>query len=255
MRRKTSHKGDNGMVLVVAGSEVYVGAAVLSSLAAFRTGVDLVHLAAPELVSIIANAYSPDMITHKLPGKYLKKSHCKKILELSKKADCVLIGPGLGRHKDTISAVKYLTKNIKKPVVLDADALHASPALRNCVVTPHKAEFKDLFKDDASKVSVKKNAKKDLIILLKSSVDIISDGKRVKLNRTGNAGMTVGGTGDVLAGVVAGFIAQDLPLFEAAVKAAYVNGKAGDRLKKKKGFGFLASDILNEIPSVIKLAK
>jgi NAD(P)H-hydrate epimerase len=252
MRKKSSHKGDNGIVLVVAGSEQYVGAAVLTSLAAFRTGVDLVHLASAEVVSLIANAYSPDLITHKLPGKYLKRSHCKKIVELSKKADVVVIGPGLGRNKDTVNAVRYLTKNIKKPIVLDADALHARPALKNCVVTPHRAEFKELFREDATKAAVKRHAKKDVIILLKSQTDIISDGKKVKLNKTGNAGMTVGGTGDVLAGIVAGLIAQGTPLFNAAVKGAFINGRAGDRLKKRKGFGFLASDILEQIPLVMK---
>jgi len=264
-RKSNSHKGENGKVLVIAGSDEYSGAPVLvamSSLACLRTGADLCHVLTPEKTGFVVNAYSPDLIVHKVKGQKLTKKHVKKALELEKKVDSVLIGPGLGREKTTLSFVREVVKKTRKPIVIDADAIHACKGMKfnkAVLLTPHQKEFeifseKKLPKNLKEKSSlVKKTAlKHNCVILLKNPIDIISNGKKIVFNKTGNPGMTVGGTGDVLAGLCVGFSALRLNLFDAAKAAAFVNGKIGDKLFKKKGYSFIASDFLNEIPFWIK---
>ena len=250
--KRGEHKGENGRVLVVGGSEDYVGAPALSALAALavlRSGADLVTVSAPEKVAWVINTYSPDLITKKLRGKVWKKEHIKDISKI--KFDVVLIGPGMGQSDGAKKLVDELIK-INKPKVLDADALKIVDyrKLRNCVVTPHEKEFEILFGEKATKEGVKRFGKEDLVVLLKGGVDLISDGKQLMENKTGNNSMTKGGTGDVLAGLVAGYIAQGMSLYEAACKAAYVNGAAGEALHQTMGYGYLASDLLEVIPMV-----
>ncbi|MCH7902732.1 NAD(P)H-hydrate dehydratase, partial [archaeon] len=237
-RKSNSHKGENGKVLVIAGSDEFSGAPVLvamSALACMRTGVDLCHVLTPEKTGFVVNTYSPDLIVHKAKGNKLTKKHLKKALELEKKVDSIVIGPGLGRDKATMSFVREVVKKTRKPIVIDADAIHACKGLKfngAVILTPHEKEFeifsgKKLSKNLKVKSSfVKKIAlKHKCIILLKGKTDIISDDKKIVLNKTGNPGMTVGGTGDVLAGLCAGFSALGLNLFDAAKSAAFVNGK------------------------------
>ena len=116
-RKPNSHKGENGKVLIIAGSEEYVGAPILSGLAAFRTGVDLVYFAAPEKVAYVINTYKPDFITKKLKRAYLVKQHVKQIMPLVNKVDVVVIGPGLGTTLSTRKAVLELVKKIKKVLI------------------------------------------------------------------------------------------------------------------------------------------
>ena len=252
-RKKTSHKGQNGIVLVIGGSELYIGAPILTTLAAQATGLDLTYIAAPEEVALIANVYSPDIISIKLPGKVLKPKHMKMFERFVEKADCIAIGPGLGLDKQTVSAVKEIVKT-KKPKVIDADALHAIKGLdvKNCVLTPHHGEFMDLFGEPGSYKSIKKYARKDKIILLKGHVDLVSDGSKVYSIHGGTEAMTVGGTGDVLTGIVAGLIAQGDSLLDAARKASKINKKAGEIVFKKKKYGLFASDLISEIPKLVK---
>lgn len=251
-RDPESHKGQNGRVLVIGGSEDYVGAPALCGLAALRSGADLAVIAAPEKAAYAMNSLSPDLITYKLNGKALEPSHYSQIMRLADKADVVVIGPGLGASARTAEAVKKLCDRIDKPKVIDADALRAMRKIPpNSVLTPHAREFEDAFKAKPTRENLQKLAAKDRIILLKGHVDLISNGVEVRENQTGNAGMTHGGTGDVLAGLVAGFIAQKLPLFDAACLAAYVNGKAGDLLFERYGYCFIASDILGVIPQIM----
>ena len=252
MKKRGPHKGNIGVVLVVGGSEDYVGAPALCGLAALRSGADLAIVAAPEKVAYAINRMGPDLITKKLPGKCLSKRHVKAITELAKKADCVVIGPGLGTGKATMSAVRELAGKIRKPLVLDADALKAGPPLRNCVVTPHSKEFELLFGKKASRANAKKAASPGCIVLLKGPVDIITDGKVVKENKAGHDSMTKGGTGDFLAGVVAGLIAQGVPLFKAAQMGAWANGRAGEIMFKKMGYGYLASDMVLGLPKAMQ---
>lgn len=265
-RKSNSHKGENGKVLVIAGSDEFSGAPVLvamSALACMRTGVDLCHVLTPEKTGFVVNTFSPDLIVHKVMGQKLTKKHLKKALELGKKVDSIVIGPGLGRKKATMSFVREVVRKTRKPIVIDADAIHAFSKMKfrgNTLITPHKKEF-EIFSgkkitgktlEQKKKMVKEAAAKHNCIILLKNPIDIISDGKKIVLNKTGNPGMTVGGTGDVLAGLCAGFSALGLSLFDTAKSAAFVNGKIGEKLFKKKGYSFIASDFLNEIPFWIK---
>ncbi|HZX20736.1 MAG TPA: NAD(P)H-hydrate dehydratase [archaeon] len=265
-RKSNSHKGDNGVVLVIGGSNDLVGApalAAMASLAAMRIGIDLCIVCAPEKPGFVINKYSPDLIVKKFKGKKFSKKHLKQIFELEKKADVILIGPGLGRNKQTLEFTKEFVKKTKKTTVIDADALTACAGMKfkgNVLITPHAREFeifsgKKIFGKtllEKEKI-VKETAQKyNCTILLKSktgkTANIISDGKNTVYNNTGNAGMTKGGTGDVLAGLCTGFIALKLNLMQAATAAAFVNGKIGEKLYKKSGYGYLTSDFVKEIP-------
>jgi NAD(P)H-hydrate epimerase len=264
-RDKESRKGDNGKVLVVGGSDLYYGAPILSAFGALNSGVDLVYLAVPEENYEVTRAFSPDFIVRKYPGDFLSPGGIGAILGLTENCDCVVIGPGLGIRNETKSAVLEVLKKIKIPAVIDADALKAIAEKKellkklNAVLTPHAGEFRILTGEELSgdleerKEVVLRHAEKlNATILLKAPVDIIASPNKVKLNVTGNAGMTVGGTGDVLAGIVASFVAQKLEPFDAACCAAFVNGTAGDELYKFKGYCFTASDVAGELPSIIK---
>lgn len=265
-RRLDSHKGQNGVVLVIGGSENLVGApalAAMSALASLRSGIDLCIVAAPEKVGWAINTYSPDLIVKKLPGKNFSKKHIKKILSLSKKSDAILIGPGMGKEKSTLALARGFVARNKRPIVIDADALRACVGMKftsPTIITPHANEFLDF---SGKKISGKKLGEKialakqvakkhNCVVLLKGRVDVISDGKKVFLNRTGNPGMTVGGTGDILAGICTGFLALGAKPLHAACAAAFINGKIGDSLLKKMGYGFIASDIIPQIPFWVK---
>jgi NAD(P)H-hydrate epimerase len=258
-----SHKGDNGKVLIIGGGP-FTGAPALAGIAAYRTGVDLVRIAIPSDAYPIVASYSPNFIVHPLSGSYLRPKDIEVILNFIPNVDCVIIGPGLGEHKSTRSAVQTILKKCKKLVLIDADGIKAVGEKRSIltnnkplagVITPHQAEFKLLTGEklpnsvsNRSQV-VKKYAKKfNLTIILKGPIDIISDGTNTKLNRTGNPGMTVGGTGDVLAGIVGALLAKGLSPFNAARVGAFVNGFSGDLAFKELKYSMVATDILDKIP-------
>jgi len=255
-RSLTSHKGENGRVLVVGGSENYVGAPALAAMAALRSGIDICVVAAPEKVAWQINSYSPDIITRKINGDFLNWDNVNEIVKLAETFDCVLIGNGLGTEPGTMDFVREAVERISIPLVIDADAIKAlaGKKISNSIITPHAREFeiwtgeslpKEL--DDKARVA-QMFAKNKSVVLLKGPIDIIASEDELKFNKTGNPGMTIGGTGDVLAGITAGFLAQTKDLFNSAYYAAYLNGKIGDYLLKKKGIGFTASDIISLIP-------
>jgi hydroxyethylthiazole kinase-like uncharacterized protein yjeF len=282
-RKKSSKKGDNGRVLIVGGSKDYVGAAALAGLAAFRSGCDWVTVAAPEKVAWAINILSPDLVTVKLKGDYFSLKHVNKVLELAKKHDVVLIGNGIGLKKETKQFLNKIIK-ISNLKVVDADGIKflSSADLENSIITPHIKELQ-LFLENSkiNDIMVKrilkeknivmkariirkavkllgiKNKNKNFlennnIFLVKGKIDIIMSNKDIFFNKTGNAGMSKAGTGDVLAGLCAGFLAQSKDLTQSAVNAAYFNGLIGDiLLKKKKGFTYLASDMVEEINRIL----
>lgn len=259
-RNPLSHKGDNGRVLVIGGSKDYIGAPALAGLAALRSGADTVVIAAPEQVAWIINAVSPDLITKKFEGDFFNWDNVKDIIELAEGFDSVLIGNGLGLEPDTIDFVKEVAERTTVPMVIDADAIKAlhKAEVDNAIFTPHEKEFEILTEEtlphdleQRAKI-VQVFAKPRLVFLLKGHIDIIADNKNIKYNRTGNPGMTIGGTGDVLAGLTAGFLAQTKDLFNSAHYAAYLNGKIGDYLLRKKGYGFTASDMVDNICKIKK---
>ena len=255
-----SHKGQNGRLLVIGGGP-YTGAPALNALAALRSGVDLVHIAAPKNAYPIIASFSPNFIVQPLSSSYLVKNDVKIITKMFSMVDAVLIGSGLGSSEETKSAVLSIVKKCKKPIVIDADAIDAVKDLtfnNNCILTPHLGEFQKLGgktsgSPDELANNVKKIAKKlKAKVLLKSKIDIISDGKSIKLNRTGNPGMSVGGTGDVLAGIVGGILAKGVDPFNAVRMGAFMCGYAGDLAFKEKSYSLLATDIIEKIPCVFK---
>jgi hydroxyethylthiazole kinase-like uncharacterized protein yjeF len=267
VRAPESHKGRWGSLLVVGGSETYSGAPTLSSLAAYRMGVDLVYTAVPETAAGAVSAASPSMITIKLKGERLTPDNVTQVENILGKVSAVALGPGLGQAFETVEAVGMLIQMINKrgfPMVVDADGLKAyakNPLQLEVptVFTPHSREFVILTGKEAEGTHLEKGrvveeAAKKLasVILLKGNVDVISNGKYTRYNWTGNPGMTVGGTGDVLTGIVGAYLAQGADPFYAAGAAAFINGRAGDIIAEEKGYHLLPEDMINKIPDVIE---
>ncbi|MDO8627512.1 MAG: NAD(P)H-hydrate dehydratase [Candidatus Diapherotrites archaeon] len=260
IRNPFSHKGENGCVLVIGGSENYVSAPALSALAALRTGIDLIQVAAPEKAAYAINSFSIDFITRKFHGDFLAEKHLRELLPFAETFDSVLIGPGLGKHSETRKFVnKFVSKFPAEKLVIDADALQMLEKKNiKGLLTPHHREFEILFGEYPSKnldervTLVKKFAKEfNSTILLKGRIDVVSDGHKVKVNKTGNAGMTVGGSGDVLAGICTGFKAQGADNFTSACAGVFANCKIGDKLLPEKGYGLVSSDLIAGIPEAI----
>ncbi len=265
-RTLTAHKGDFGKALFVGGSEVFSGAPALMSMAALRLGVDIAYTAAPEKTAHDIAAMSPDLIAIKLEGSHLNEGNVTALKEYLGLVDAVVVGPGAGLHEETKAFMKAFVASVEaagKALLLDADGLKAfadfkRPLKVPVVFTQHAGEFailtgKPLPEDLDGKISVVKQAAAELkaTILVKGKVDIISDGTRVKLNFTGNPGMTVGGTGDVLSGVVGALLAQKVDPFEAACAGAFINGAAGDFVASKLGYHMVATDLFEFLPQVL----
>lgn len=269
MKRVTqSHKGDYGRLLIVGGSETYSGAPALAAMAALKVGVDLACIAAPEETAHDIAAMSPELITVKLKGDHLKPDHISGLRQWIQKATGVIIGPGLGVHSETMIAVNDLVKQISNrnvPLLLDADGLKAfaetgQQMTTPTVMTPHAGEYavltgKPLPETIENRIAhVRTTAKElDTVILLKGAIDIISDGVYVKLNKFAhNPGMTIGGTGDVLSGIVGALLAQGYDPFRASASGAFINGAAGDMVIAEKGYHLLPTDIIEWIPRIME---
>ncbi|MBD3313991.1 NAD(P)H-hydrate dehydratase [Candidatus Woesearchaeota archaeon] len=259
-RRKDVHKGFFGKTLLVGGNESLVGAPAMAAMAAesiLRSGSDLVAVAAPAKTAWAVNCISPDTITYKLNGKHLTTGHYARIMKLAEDFDAVLIGPGMGRQRSTLALARKLAKSIDKPKVIDADALKAVriQEVSNAILTPHQKEFEIMLRNSRIKKDDMDGLRKKMgsnVILLKGTVDRIISKQKVVYNKTGNSVMTKAGTGDVLAGLCAGFAAQGIDLFRSACMGAYLNGKVGDYLLKKKGRTFIASDLVKNIDKVYR---
>jgi len=275
-RNKDSKKGNNGRVLIIGGSKEYVGAVALAGLAALRSGCDWVTIAAPEHVAWAINVISPDLVTFKLKGNYISMEHINDIEQLITRHDVVLLGNGIEMQPETIQLLKKIIKNINIPKVIDADGIKilSIDDLENSIITPHvkeleiflsnskinKSYIKKIINEENIKkksILIKNNLKnflnKENIILLKGPIDTIISKNKIYYNKTGNAGMSKAGTGDVLAGLTAGFLAQNKDLLQSSIDAAHFNGLIGDILmKRKKGFTYLASDMVDEINKVCK---
>lgn len=265
-RPPKSHKGDFGRLLIIGGSETFSGAPALVARAALRTGVDLAYVAAPVETAHAISSMSPNLITIKLEGEHLNPSNVPLLKTYIETANAVVLGPGAGLHTETREFVKAIIKVVEsagKPLLLDADGLKAFAEFKKplnvpLVLTPHAGEYailagKKLPENINERISEVQRTAAELaaVILLKGPVDIVSDGEGFKLNFTGNPGMTVGGTGDVLSGIVGAFLAQQIDPFEAAVAGAFVNGAAGDFVFEEKGYHIVSTDLLDWIPYVL----
>ncbi|MAF14114.1 MAG: hypothetical protein CMI53_04465 [Parcubacteria group bacterium] len=244
----SSHKGDNGKILIIGGSKYFHGAPVYASKTASKI-VDLVYFSSvPENNEVIKKMKTKTNAFITVPRA--------EVFKAAKKVDVILIGPGLGVDQQAKQLTNDMLKKFKnKKFVLDADALKVVDKKllnKNCIVTPHKQEFKKLFGLTASRQAAGKMAKKyNCIVVLKGVTDFVADHNQTKLNTTGNAGMTKGGTGDVLAGLIGGLACTN-GLFLAASAGVFINGLAGDRLKKKVYYNYNATDLIKEIPKTIK---
>jgi len=264
-RKSSSRKGDNGKVLVLGGSYLYHGAPILSSLAALRTGADLVYTCVPKINVTATRAYSPNLIVVPLVDAKLTRGAVRKLLGIiPKELDSATIGMGLGIQDR--EALKILVKDLlDRAVLLSLDASALVPDIlteikdKKVTVTPHAGEFKRLFGEAPSDnvkqrtALVEKYAKDNgITILLKGPTDVVSNGSKTFLNPKNLASMTVGGTGDVLSGVVAAMLCKNKTPVEAASAAVYVNGKAGALAQKKNGLHIVATDLLDFIPVAMK---
>lgn len=262
--REDSHKGENGRVLVVSGGP-FTGAPALVGLAAYRIGADLVHIATPKNVHDVVASFSPNFIVHPLSSDKLVPDDISEIKKVAREVEAIVVGPGLGTDAETLEAVRGLVRKIDLPYAIDADGITAVAQDLTClknrkgVLTPHSSEFKKLTKSKMLKgldgqikqvSSLGKSTK--FTVLKKGRTDIISDGKRTKLNQSGNQAMTVGGTGDVLAGIVGGLISKGVEPFNAARMGAFASGHAGDLAFRKRSYGMMPMDVVDEIPNVLK---
>ena len=265
-RKASSHKGDNGRVLIVGGGPFF-GAPTLAALAALHAGADWVTIAAPKSVSPIIASISPNLIVQPLSSEILVEKDVPVVSDLIKMHDVVVIGMGLGAEEATKKTTRKIIEDAKN-VVVDADGFYGLQLPlkdKHVIVTPHAGEFAKMG-GMVGRVEVPPEANSEeriefvkefsklnkVVTLMKGPTDIISDGVRVKLTRKGNAGMTVGGTGDVLAGITGAFFANTSDPFKAATAAAFVNGAAGDLAFADKGYGLLATDVVENIPRVMK---
>ncbi|WP_435332966.1 NAD(P)H-hydrate dehydratase [Haloarchaeobius sp. TZWWS8] len=254
-RDPSAHKGDFGEVLVVGGGP-YTGAPALAGQAAMRAGADLVHLACPEQVAREVQGYEEGLIVHGLAGDLLQPEHVDELLDRALDVDCVVVGPGLGRADGTLDAVREFLSSFDGTAVVDADALRVVPDVdteADLLCTPHQGELVDMGGETADDWRERRKLVESFAadlgqtLLVKGPYDVVSDGETTRVNRTGNPGMTVGGTGDVLAGICGALASTQEPVTAGAV-AAHVNGKAGDAVVDEQGYGLLASDLLDGIP-------
>jgi NAD(P)H-hydrate epimerase len=246
-RNPKAHKGVGGTVLIIGGGP-YQGAPYLAGLGALRAGADIVRIASPAFEPV------PDLIFERLNGDQITEVHTERLIGLSKKADVVVCGNGMGT--DSHAVVQAVAPHCKK-AVFDADALRQPipSGAGETIYTPHAGEFArisgiTLPEDTLGRARAARSAGIRGTILLKGRTDIITDGNRVRFNRSGHPAMTVGGTGDVLAGI-AGALLHRIPAFETACIAAYVNGIAGQQVAAERGEGMLASDLVDRIPAIL----
>lgn len=265
-REPDSHKGNYGKVLLLCGSRGYTGAAALAAMGALRSGAGLVYLGVPESIYAIEAVKLTEAIVFSLPeedGKLSAKA-ISEIRKYLKNMDAVLIGPGLGLSTGTMAVLQTVLQEFKGPVVLDADGITMLASNLellqerqfSTILTPHEGEFRRLqIAVEEERLTGAMVAAKELgcIILRKGYETVITDGRDYYINPTGNPGMAVGGSGDVLAGILVSLLGQKIPPLEAAACAAWLHGASGDRCAEKLGqYGLLPTDMLAELPYLLK---
>jgi NAD(P)H-hydrate epimerase len=269
-RAVDNHKGNFGRMLVIGGSKNYSGAPAYASIAGINFGIDLVITYVPEVVGDVIRTYSPNIIIRTSPGNWLDMKSFDEISDLIEWSNAVVIGPGLGLQKETENLLIKLLEKLnsdKKSYVLDADALklvknHLELIKgQDVILTPHAGELKIMTGaelppydqiEERGKAVLKLAKKYELTLLIKGPYDYISNGKSLKVNRTGCPEMSIGGTGDVLAGLCAAFLATDNNPFKSACSGAFLNGFIGEYCKENIGTRFTAVDMMNNINNAIK---
>lgn len=264
-RAADAHKGDFGKILLLCGSRGYTGAAYLAAQASLRSGAGLVFLGVPESIYVIEAVKLHEAIVFPLPdeeGK-LSKAAIPEILERLPRMDAVLIGPGLGQSEGTYEVVKAVLEKASCPVILDADGINLIASHKDIlrgrtaptVLTPHAGEFARLGGQNGDRVAAATKMATDLqcTILLKGHHTVITDGSTIYINPTGNPGMAVGGSGDVLAGIITALIGQGIDPLRSAACGAWLHGAAGDLCAAELGqYGMLPTDMVSVLPRLLK---
>ena len=265
-RNINAHKGDFGKVLLLCGSCGYTGAAALAAMGALRSGAGLVYVGVPGSIYQIEAVKLTEPVVFPLEDSdgMFSESSVDKISRLLHKMDAVLIGPGMGQSPGTFAVVKYVLTHFDGLVVLDADGINVLQTHkdilrgRTCptILTPHDGEFLRLggiLGDNRVESCSRLAAELGCIVLLKGHRTVISDGNNHYINTTGNPGMAVGGSGDVLAGMIVSLLGQGIAPLEAVACAAWLHGAAGDICAGRLGqYGMLPSDMLNVLPRLSK---
>ena len=261
-----AHKGKFGKILLLCGSRGYTGAAALSARGALRSGAGLVFLGVPESIYAIEAVKLDEPVVFPLPdcGGTLSVDAVPEILERLPRLDAVLIGPGLGQSEGTLAVVKAVLENFHGPVVVDADGINNLSRHKDIlrgreyptILTPHDGEFARLGGVIGENRSASAEAlAKELgaIVLLKGHRTVITNGEKTYVNHTGNPGMAVGGSGDVLAGIIVSLLGQGLRPLEAAACGAWLHGAAGDLCAADIGqYGMLPGDLVEALPRLLK---
>ena len=265
-RNPWGHKGTFGKLLLLCGSRGYTGAAFFAAMGALRAGAGLVFLGVPESIYGIEAVKLNEPVIFPLPdaGGRLSADAVPEILTRLPQMDAVLVGPGLGQSEGTLAVVRAVLEKAECPVVVDADGINVLSAHRDLlrgrksptILTPHDGEFARLggvIGEDRMAAAAALAEELGCVVLLKGHETCITDGTDGYINPTGNPGMAVGGSGDVLAGVITALLGAGLPPLEAAACGAWLHGAAGDRCAAELGqYGMLPTDMLSALPRLMK---
>ncbi len=264
-RKAETHKGDYGKILLLCGSVGYTGAPALAAMGALRIGAGLVYLGVPESIYGIEAIKLLEPIIMPLPDEdgMLSTAAIPKLSLLIDGMDAILVGPGLGRSDHVEQVVRWILENYSGPVVLDADGINVMQTHKDVlrgrtsptILTPHEGEF---CRFGGSLEAGRTNGAVTLanetgsIVVLKGHKTVITDGQSCYINTTGNPGMAVGGSGDVLAGMILGLLGQGLDPMVAAAAGVWLHGAAGDICAEELGqYSMLPSDIVNVLPRLL----
>jgi NAD(P)H-hydrate epimerase len=270
-RKVDTHKGDYGYVFILGGSPGLTGAVCLCAQAALRIGAGLVRVGVPKSLNNIFEVKLTEVMSMPLEEEKgcLSFRALRQIKTILNKIDVFALGCGAARHSSTGKLILKIVKDIENSLVVDADGINAltgklevlnKKKTKNLILTPHLGEFSRLTGLGVEKIKkMRKELVRDfafkynLILVLKGHRTLVSDGKRLFENKTGNPGMATAGMGDVLTGIIAGLLAQGIKAFEAARLGVYLHGLAGDLAAKNKSqMGLIASDIMEYLPKAIK---
>lgn len=265
-RNPWGHKGNFGKLLLLCGSRGYTGAAFFAAMGALRSGAGLVFLGVPESIYGIEAVKLNEPVIFPLPDESgrLSADAVPEILTRLPQMDAVLVGPGLGQSEGTLAVVRAVLEKAECPVVVDADGINVLSAHRDLlrgrksptILTPHDGEFARLggvIGEDRMAAAAALAEELGCVVLLKGHETCITDGVNGYINPTGNPGMAVGGSGDVLAGVITALLGAGLPPLEAAACGAWLHGAAGDRCAAELGqYGMLPTDMLSALPRLMK---
>lgn len=266
-RRADTHKGDYGKILLLCGGRGFTGAAYLAAMGALRSGAGLVYLGVPESIYAIEACKLNEAVVFPLPdeGGFLSEKAVPEILQKLPSMDAVLIGCGLGQTPGTLAVLRAVLAHAQCPVVVDADGINLISRHKDIlhgrvnptILTPHDGEFARLAGEapGADRLKSAQNLARSLhcIVLLKGHRTLITDGQAAYRNTTGNPGMAVGGSGDLMAGIIVSLLGQAVAPMEAAALGAYLHGAAGDRCAEALGqVGMLPTDMLEELPQLFR---